>query len=220
MRRYRAWIAAAIMLALPQPGRAQSDDPLHPEAFARYFVDAINSKDADRRLAIVHSASRACINPQSQPFFDWIFARRAKYHIPADHRIIVTPIDPGRTQLGDGPLAYPLRPTHQLQIDFDTAPSRGTTIVVLVAFDDGYWREVLPCPRGDAVARAQASLAESEQRDQVARTLVTRMPETLRTELDGLLKAGLRVEAIKRYAAVSGEDLTTAVSVIDLLQSR
>ena len=57
-----------LALSLPLICHAQVGSPDQPEAFARLFVDAINSKSAERRLALLHPKSKGCINVKTQPF--------------------------------------------------------------------------------------------------------------------------------------------------------
>ena len=54
--------------------------------------------------------------------------------------------------------------------------------------------------------------------DARAKALVAQLRESLRSELKGLLHEGRRVEAMRRYSAASGEDLTMARRVVDLLE--
>ena len=63
-------------LSLPLICHAQASSPDQPEAFARLFVNAINSKSPERRLALLHPKSKACVNAQTQPYYDWIFSRQ------------------------------------------------------------------------------------------------------------------------------------------------
>lgn len=50
--------------------------------------------------------------------------------------------------LGDG-VEFPLRPTHEIQIDYETGPYKGVTILALVVYSEGRWRELGPCVRPD-----------------------------------------------------------------------
>ena len=53
-----------------------TDDPRHPEVFAPRFIAAVISKSADQRRSILHPSTQACMNPQTQPYFDWIFSKQ------------------------------------------------------------------------------------------------------------------------------------------------
>jgi len=47
---------------------------------------------------------------------------------------------------------------------------------------------------------------------------MAQLREPLLSELEGLLKEGRRVDAIRRYSAASGEDLTMARRVVEVLE--
>lgn len=214
-RYVKTMAALVIMLLMPAWGGAQTEHPQQPEAFARTFIDALHSKQPARRLEIIHSRSRACITPQNRPYYDWMFTRQEKYAVSGHYRATVTPLRQDAPLPGDSQSAYPVRPTHQMQIDFEPGAYKSASMIVLIAPDGVRWREVLACPSGNVVARARSSAAESAERGQKAQLLVRQMPGPLRAELMDLLKAGRRVDAIRRYAAASGEDIAAARGVID-----
>jgi len=132
----------------------------------------------------------------------------------------VEPVARDRGLLLENELDYPVRPSHQVQIDFDTGPSSSTTVVLLVVYDAGSWREVLPCPRPDTIAKMRAAKEESAKQDERAQQLAAKLSDPLRVELMDLLRKGRRVDAMKRYAAASGEDLAMAKRVVELLAPR
>ena len=210
-----AWIAV-----LPLACRAQSDDPKHPEVLAKRFVDAAASKNPEHLKALVHPKSLACINARTQEFYDSIFSRQSKHTIPANYKTAVEPVARDQGLLLENELDYPVRPSHQVQIDFDTGPSSSTTVVLLVVYDAGRWHEVLPCPRPDTIARMRAAKEESAKQDERAQQLAAKLSDPLRAELVDLLRKGQRIDAMKRYAAASGEDLAMAKRVVELLAPR
>jgi len=160
------------------------------------------------------------MNSETQPYYDWIFSRRERLVTPVGYKVTAIPISrvPGELP-SDGKSDYPVRPTHQLQIDFGTA-TKGATVLLFVAQAGGAWREVLPCPRSDVVAQAKANQIAGQQLAEKVDTLVRGMPVELRAEITALLQAGRKVDAIKRYTAATHEDLSTAKSVIESLESR
>jgi ribosomal protein L7/L12 len=66
----------------------------------------------------------------------------------------------------------------------------------------------------------QAAKEQRAKQEQRAQSLVAQLADPLRAEIVALAKQGQRIDAIKRYAAASGEDLSTAKQVIDLLVPR
>jgi len=218
---WRALLASSALTAAAMPSAvraASADDPRRPEVFAPRFIEAVTSKDPGQRKAIIHSLSRACMNSQTQPYFDWIISKQASLVRAGDHKATATPIEGVRTVLPtDGQSDYPTRPTHQLQIDFVTGPYSSSGVIVFVAIEGNQWREVLPCPRGDVLSRARTRQAEQRMEEQKLKILLKDMPGRLRAELLALLQAGRKIDAISRYRAATGEDLTVAVSVINSL---
>jgi hypothetical protein len=206
--------------ALPSVCGAQADDPKKPEVLAKRFVDAVNSKSVESRKAILHPKSLACINAQTQLFYDWIFSRQFQYAIRPNYKSSAAAIARDEVPDLEGEADYPLVPTHQLQIDFDTGPFSGTTVVLLMVYDARRWSEVLPCPRPATIARMKAAQEEAAKEEQRLESLAANVTEPLRAELIELMKKGRRVDAIRRYAVVSGEDLATARRVVELLMPR
>jgi hypothetical protein len=199
---------------------AQASSPDQPEAFARLFVDAINSKSAERRLALLHPKSKACINAQTQPYYDWIFSRQLKHVIPAKYKIAAKPLAGKQALPSDGKSDYPLRPSHQLQIDFDTGPYSATSIVLLIVRDGARWYEVLPCPRPDAIAGIPAIEAKRAEHERKVKSLVAGLTDPLRAEIITIARQGRRIDAINKYRDATGQDLTTAKEVVDFLVPR
>jgi len=189
---------------------------LTPESLAGELVKAIRSKDPELRTAVLHEKTRACINSQTQPYFDWIFTRQFRYVIPEQYKVSIQPLSKAGG-LSVEKSVYPVVPTHQVQIDFETGPYRSTSIVVLASEDGGKWREILPCPSPEAVTGAQRSLAATERQNRRIKMLAAQVTEPLRSEIIGVARAGRRVDAIRKYAAATGEDLVIAKGVVEQL---
>ena len=206
--------------SLPSVCGAQADDPKKPEALAKRFVEAVNSKSVESRKAILHPKSLACVNAQTQLFYDWIFSRQFQYAIRPNYKSVATAIAREEVPDLEGEADYPVVPTHQLQIDFDTGPFSGTTVVLLIVYDAKRWHEVLPCPRPETIAKIKAAEEEAAKEERRIQSLAVNVAEPLRAELIELMKKGRRVDAIRRYAVVSGEDLATARRVVELLMPK
>jgi hypothetical protein len=209
--------ALVTFLLLPWPTPGQPGTAATPEAFARTLVAANNSKSLDRRIALLHAKSRACVNQQTKPYFEIVLLRQTRYAIPADFKTRVVALRPGEAPTSDGRSPLPVTPTRQLQIDFETGPNSSTTLVILVAPDGDRWAQVLGCPSAETVALALRADAERRTEDVRARQLASAISAPLRSEIEALLKAGKRVSAINRYAQASGEDLATSRRVVEIL---
>ena len=112
-----------------------------------------------------------------------------------------------------------MAPTRQLQVDFSTGANRSTTVVLLLANAGARWYEVLPCPSPDAVIGARFAMEESVRREERVRGVLARMPASLREDLLNLVKDGRRVDAIRRLADVTGEELAVAREAVDVLSA-
>lgn len=218
----RLKLAAAALLVLLATGMGAPAvavaDPQWPEDFAARFVEAVRSGEPARPLALLHPTSRARINAQTQTYYDWIFGRQARTVIGA-YRASAQPLDCLAPVLPpDGQSDYPVRPSHQLQIDFAGTTQSGAVPILFVVHEKAGWREVLACPRGDVVARMRERQQEDAALAKKVDALRQAMPAAQRGELLALLRDGRKVEAIRRYAAASDEELLVAKRVVESLE--
>lgn len=216
MKLFNIVTASIALLLCADIGHAVQPSP-SAESFANEIVRAIRSKKTDQRIAVLHPKSRACINSTTRPFFDWIFTRQFRYQLPTRFKVSSTPLTGPIGPLPDHS-AYPVPPTHQLQIDFQITPTSSTTIVVMAHYDGKRWSEVLPCPTPETIAGARKSSAEADRQNRRINELAANVAAPLRSELLALLRAGRRVDAIRRYASATGEELVIAKGVVELLQ--
>lgn len=215
MKRFKI-TAVLIVLLLHAAGGYAADPGGSLESFAGEVVKAIRSKSKVQRMAVLHPKSLACINSSTQPYFDWIFSRQFRYQLPDTYRVSSAPLS-GLPAIQPDKAVYPVTPTQQVQIDFTVNPTKSISIVVLAAHDGKRWREVLPCPTAEAVAVAKNSSVEKDRQNRRIHELASSLSAPLRAELLAMIKAGRRVDAIRRYAAVSGQELVIAKGVVDLL---
>jgi hypothetical protein len=197
---------------------AQANGPDRPEALAQAFVDAVNAHSMERRVDLVHPKSRACMSPETDDYFSWIFSRQLKYVIPGGKYSASVQVLSGLSKAGIG--GYPVPPTHQLQINFSTGDNRSTSVVLLIVKDGPRWYEVLACPGPEAVAGARRSTIESQRQENQAQKIAAQPDSPWRADILALIKAGRRVDAIQRVAAATGEELAIARLVVDLLAAQ
>ena len=147
-------------------------------------------------------------------------AGQFRYTIPADYRSRVDPIPADRPlQVADG-VTFPLRPTHQVQLDWQTGPQQGVTFVALVAYTESGWREVWPCISPDKVPSMQAAKEARRQQGVRVQSLAANMPQALRTEVMRLIAEGKKIDAIKLYQGTTKEDLSTSKAVVELIMPK
>jgi len=137
--------------------------------------------------------------------------------VPAEHRWKITAVPAGQAPAFDDHFDYPLAPTHVLQLDIKDAPYSLRVMLVQLAKDGDRWTEVVPCAKAKTVAAIRAAQAAKAKRAERVKTLVAGMKPQVRERLLALIKAGQRIDASRTYERESGEDLTTAVDVIELL---
>ena len=186
-------------------------------AFVEDLVGAINGKSAERRRALLHPTSLAC--PRPEMIAD-VFARQSARPVPPGYRWTTTPLPPGQPLMAADKFDYAVRPSHVLQIDYETMPTRSTTLVLYVVHDGRRWWEVLGCPTAETVAQARAAKAAAGERAERVRVLVDSTSPELREAVLKLHGEGRRIEAYRHYERVSGEDLATARDVVEMLAAR
>lgn len=187
--------------------------------FAADYVAAVNSKDAARLRRLVHPASLACITDLNRDFFDEMFARDTRRSLAGPYRVVeVTALTSDAAPLLPPDLgAYPVAPTHRIQIDVQTGRTSSVTVIRELRVQDAAWLMVVPCPTAKGLEAFRATKRTTAERQDRAAVLVADLREPLRSELMGLIAEGRRVEAMKRYSSASGEDLAMARRVVDLL---
>ena len=219
MKRGAAVVVAMMLLAVSvDPARPQDDD--QARAFVVSVVEALNSKSLERRRALLHPKSLPCAGTEPDSFYRWMATRQFKDSVPPDYKWKVTALPADQPLMFADKFDYPVRPTHTLQLDYSLAPHGGKTMLLYIVRDANRWYEMTPCPRPETLAAARAARQAEAARGERVKTLVAAMPAALRTQVLDLVKAGRRIDAARHYQAASGEDLTTAVEVVDLLAPR
>jgi hypothetical protein len=208
-------LALGVILALALVGEARAQQPPADRAFARDFVAAINSQSLEARLALVHPQARVCTAGEVGEWWRNAVARQAKDPVPATHKASVTEL------AGVLPFAerfdYPVKATHQLQLDYTVPPNRFRSILVFLAKDGARWTEVVPCAKPETVAAIRANQQARARDAERVKALAARTSPALRDAVIALHKSGRSVEAYQTYARESGEDLATARAVVELL---
>ena len=216
-------LALACVGSVPAAGAADGEAAgiqAGHRTFAADYVAAVNSREVERWRRLVHPKSLACITDQNRDFFDDMTARALRRTLSGPYRVASVRVLGKSAPPGMPPAmgSYPVPPTHQIQIDVDTGPTSSVTVIRDLALSNGVWLEVLPCPTAEGLAAFRVAKRTADERQARAKALVAQLREPLLSELKGLLKEGRRVDAMRRYSAASGEDLTMARRVVDLLE--
>lgn len=212
------FVCALLLVATSGYVRAQEE--AQASGFVSDLVAAINSKNPERRKTLLHPKSLACVSAESGSAYRWMETRQAAYAIPAGYKWKITPLSPDRPAPFADRFDYPIRPTHLLEIDFETGPYRSAGLVLQVVYDTKQWYEVTACPKPETVVAAQAAEVERAKRAERVKALVANISPPLKKIVVGLFKEGRRIDAYKHYVNATGEDLTTAKDVVDLLAAQ
>lgn len=202
-----------LMLAVVLGGTAaaQPADPA-AQAFVAQVVDAINRDDAPSRRALMHPDALRCERAVAES--GWAPKRGP---IPAGYRWRIEPAPAGSRGLFADRFDYPVVPTHQLHIDYETAPNRSTSALLQLVRDRGQWREVTGCPKPQTVEAArQVAPLRAQQAERIAQIAAGLAP-ALRVEVLKLVADGRKIDAIMQVRQATGEDLTVAKGVVDRL---
>jgi hypothetical protein len=219
--RFTATVACAAALLLAGPGVARGAAPAEADrAFVNAVVAAINSGSVDRRIALLHTKSLACVRSDSASVYRDMFLRQARRRIPSGYHFTIEAVNKGEAPPFSDLFRYPVAPTHTLDLTFDTGPGSSTTLVLLLARENDRWREVVGCLKPGTAAVMRAARAQRARDTQRAQGLAAHMAPALRDSVLTLFRQGHRIEAYQKYAGESGEDLTTAKEVVDILADR
>jgi hypothetical protein len=208
---------AASLVLLAGSAMAASDETAIQSTFVKPWVEALRSKDKFRLAQFFHPAVRACINAGTKGYFDAALDQEAREATVGPYRVTkIAPMQqPPPTFFPEEDVSYPVRPTYELQVEFEQANLGFTRFLAPV---DGSWYEVYPCPTEKGVAYFRALLQERAERQKRTAPLIAALKDPLRGELRDLLRQGRTMDAIHKYQAAASVDLSTAVVVIDALQ--
>jgi hypothetical protein len=213
-----------LILAAPHAVSAQSADT-EQQQFSDAWMAAVKSQDVAKVKALFHPATLACINDSNRDFFETNFKEElwdgtglgTSYQIES-----VNPL-PQPAPMGAFPeegFAYPVEPTHQLQIEAETKDHRTMTILRFLAQANGRWYMVIPCPNAKGLTLFAQQQAETERQMAEGAALAASMPESLRTEIEQLLAQGRWFDATDRYREAAGTDPRTAIKVINAMATK
>jgi hypothetical protein len=184
-------------------------------AFVERYARALQERDLDGYKRLVHPRSLACADVDQADYYEYLFHQ--KQWLTARTARASFKIVPESHLTG---MVYPVRPTHLLQVNLALGEFKSKTLLVQVAAHEGAWFEVVPCPTPDVLRTLRASAAKERAEVARAEALLSSLRDPLRSELAALLRQGKKVTAIIRYRDVSGEDLSVAKRVIELLERR
>ena len=216
MRRPRRLpLAGALVLTVATAAAAQDVDA--DRAFANALVAAINAHTLDARAALVHPKARPCITGEVGEWWRESVLRQGRPPVPADATSKISPLSSDDARAASDRFDWPIAPTHVLQLDITDAPAKSRTLLFRLVKEGGRWVEVVPCAKPETVVAIRAARAETARRAERAKALAASTWPELRERVLALYRSGSRIDAYKLYARETGEDLTLARDVVDLL---
>jgi hypothetical protein len=181
--------------------------------FVAQYVAALNAKDTVRLNSFLHPKSIACVTKDTKPYYDEGMAIHLRDPIPANYTYTLSPLDTKAPQPLEGYAQFPVRPSHQLQIEYDEGEDHGVVLVWLVQEKDR-WLQDDPCATEQVLKQFRDDEPARKERVAKHKALVAAIQEPLRSELLALLREHKTVTATKRYQEASGENYETSMFVI------
>jgi hypothetical protein len=216
-------LAMLACCAAADPGRSVRDEQI---AFARGYVAALHSKDKARVMSFFHPSVRACLNDKTRSFYDYIVAQQLEGMPSSDYtKITITKVGPKNAPIiwafvpAKG-FPYPVMPTYDIQLDFQSSANDLLTDMLEVAPSGSSWYLVMPCPNAYGLAYMREMQAQDDRQRAKARQLASEVHGALLAQIKQFLAHGDTFGAAKAYQKATGSDLSTAVTVIDVLDNQ
>ena len=191
--------------------------------YVERYVQVINSKNENQLRELMHPRYLNCIDNSNQDYFTDVFQRTLKYDIPKNYKVSVEVLSEeaalkemdGAKQWG---LPYPIKPTHQLQIDFNKDEYSSVTIIRKLVQEGDLYYEVSGCPSKEMVEKFREMQIKKEAEQSRAKKLFQELKDPLLSELTKLLKEERKIDAWKKYSEVTGETLATSKEVLSYIK--
>lgn len=211
------YLPVAILIAASlMTGNARSADDSAAQAFVQKVVAAINRNDMDARKKLMHPDAMACDQALKQAMADAAYAPKQS-KIPPGYRWHISKMPAGMAGWFPDKFDYPVRPTHQLQIDFDITPTRSESTLLQMVRYGNEWREVTGCPKPETVLEAKQAAKSRGKQEEHIRELAANIAPKLKGEVLQFLAEGRKIDAYLYYRNATNEDLAVAKGVIEQL---
>ena len=218
--RFPRVLAVCCVLELAVCSSLFSQTNNHPptlnELVSRY-VAAINAQDATAVNGLAYPESLACITQDNRDFYDRAVAVSMRKHIPADYHFTDTTLSGKDVLPLNGYATFPIRPTHQIQIEYSSGAENSGTVLLWLVSKNGHWYNDEPCINSIIIKQFHDDLPNIKARERATKSLVAQIQGPLLSELKSLLKQGKDATASHRYAQAAGKDNDTSLMVIEEL---
>lgn len=114
-----------------------------PETLAEQFIAAVNAKSREMQNTTIHPQCFADLSPVQKDYLEETLARDFRKTIPEKRTVKVTKLDGSTLPFGDM-FVWPLKPTHQLEIEFSTGENSSSNIIRFITKDKDQWFIIVP----------------------------------------------------------------------------
>src|SRR5580700_6380880 len=198
---------------------AASDEVAIQNTFVKPWVQALRSKDKSALEQLFHPAVRACINPSTQEFFDIGIERLMDPVRSGPYRVtkLAPMTGPFPSFLPEDGFHVPVQPTYDLNLQFDQSDE---VMAIFLAQSNGGWYEVFPCPNEKGMAYFRQTLVDYAEAQKKAAQLAASLKDSLRSELNDLLRQEQYTGVIQKIRDATGADTGMAMRVMNLLKKK
>lgn len=137
----KQWMLMIVAMTMAAAAVADSKDT--PEALADRFIAAVNAKSQEQQKAAIHPLCFAGHSPVEKAYLEETVARDFRKTISEKRTVKITQLDGGVLPLGNM-VVWPVKPTHQLEIEYSAGENADTTIIRFIAQEKDRWFIVVP----------------------------------------------------------------------------
>jgi hypothetical protein len=186
--------------------------------FIEPWAQAMQANDPEKLARFLHPQVLACRNARTKEYFDDFLRREIENKVKPGYRVTRIEALRGPSQFVSmvpaDAFSFPVQATYEIQIEIDEA----INIRALAPDANGRWYEVIPCPNDKGIAMTHAGIEQRAEQEKRVAQLASELKDPLLSELKNLLQREQLIEAMHRYQAATGADMTTAHGVIEKIR--
>jgi hypothetical protein len=208
-------VSSASLFSGSARAQIPGSQPVPPDmkSFAAKYVAAINARDSAKLWSYLAPETRACVTPQNKDYYDAIFGSQMDDTIPPDYMLELVPVNENNVKAMAELASFPVKPEHQLQIDYQHGNDGGSIILYLVR-QNGRWFADQPCSTEKAIADFRAGAPDRAH----YKDLASQIKDPLRSELLKLIASGDTPTAIDKYKSATNSSAGTSMQVLYALK--
>jgi hypothetical protein len=184
---------------------------------ATAYIKAINDGDEAALRKLIAPKALACFNKNNEIFLDEYLERQMLDQIAQPYQITIEEFDPsdmGKTRL----FTLPVPPTHQMNISTKLR-GRDVTIGRPIAYQDGRWYEIAPCPTDLGLRHSIQREKHIAMLQNQALQLYNSLTPAFKKSLYQLLLQDKGGEACQKTSAQLKVDLQTGCRVAQVMET-